>query len=252
MITRHHLALALMCALIISSAFFFSNPGLVCFVTAGTCIGVLLPDIHMTRPKHFKFRSLAWLIVQFPRRIYAPLLYQIYAYMHHPVQGPGDKRLSHSLPGAFFFFACTAALLLIPVSVLKNASVTDAIFVFLAGVLLGILLHLIEDLCTRKGIFPCFPFSIATVTGTIRPCDMIDLRIGQYHIQHCAVLLTLFVIDAAGILSSLWVMSLSIAGLLFCQVTMIGFSEVTIHPVKPQNDKQQLPLPAENVTLNPR
>ncbi|WP_292368457.1 metal-dependent hydrolase [Methanoregula sp. UBA64] len=252
MITRHHLALALMCALIASSAFLFSPPGLVCLVTAGTCIGVLLPDIHMTRPKHFKFRSFAWLIVQFPRRICAPLLCRIYAHTRHPVQDPGDKRLSHSLPGALFVFACTALLLLIPASVLKNTFVTDAIFVFLAGVFLGIFLHLIEDLCTRKGIVPCFPFSAVTITGTIRPCDTIDPRIGQYHIQHCAVLLIIVVIETTGILSSLWIMLLSIAGFLFCQVTMIGFSEVTIHWGKSQTDKQPLPLPAEGITRNPR
>jgi hypothetical protein len=99
MITGHHLALAL-----IVSSTFFSHPGLVCLITAGTCIGVLLPDIRMTRPKHFKLRSFAWLIVQFSRRICAPLLCQIYAYTHHPVQDPSDKRLIYSLPGSFSLF----------------------------------------------------------------------------------------------------------------------------------------------------
>jgi hypothetical protein len=252
MITRHHLALALMSALIVSSAFLFSHPGLVCLITAGTCIGVLLPDIHMTRPKHFKFRSLAWLIVQFPRRICAPLPSRIYAHTCYPVQDPGDKRLSHSIPGALFVFACTAVLLLIPASVLKNTFVTGAIFIFLAGLILGIFLHLIEDLCTRKGIFPCFPFSAVTITGTIRPCDTIDPRICQYHIQHCAVLLIIIVIETTGILSSLWIMLLSITGLLLCQVTMIGFSEVTIHWGKSQTDKQPLPLPVEGVIRDSR
>lgn len=245
MITRHHLALALMCALIVCSAFFFSNPGLMLLVTAGTCIGVLLPDIHMTRPKHFKLRTIAWLIVQFPRRICAPLLCRIYAHTHYPVQDPGDKRLIHSLPGVLFVFACTAALLLIPAYIIGDSFVTHAAVVFLAGVLLGISLHLIEDLCTRKGIFPLFPFSLWTIAGSIRPCDKTDPRIGQYHIQHCTVLLVIFGLDSTGLLAPPQFMLLSVLGLSVCLVTMIWLSDAAVRPAKPDNEDQRLPLPIE-------
>lgn len=246
MITRHHLALALMCALIVSSAFFFSNPGLMLLVTAGTCIGVLLPDIHMTRPKHFKLRSFAWLIVQFPRRICAPILCRIYAHTYHPVQDPGDKRLIHSLPGALFVFACTAALLLVPTYVIGNSFVTGEIFVFLAGVILGISLHLIEDLCTRKGIFPLFPFSAWTIAGSIRPCDRTDPRIGQYHIQHCTVLLVFFGLDSTGLLAPPMFMLLSVFGLSVCLATMIWFSDVAVRRGNRQHDEKNVPLSVEH------
>lgn len=245
MITRHHMALALMCALIVSSSFFFSNPLMMVLVTAGTCIGVLLPDIHMTRPKHVKLRSLAWLIVQFPRRICAPVLCRIYAYMHHPVKDPGDKRLIHSLPGALFVFACTAAILLVPAYATGNPVLCDMVAVFLAGILLGIALHLIEDLCTRKGIFLFFPFSIWTIAGSIRPCDKTDPRIGQYHIQHCTVLLVFFGLDSTGILDPSLFMLLSIAGLSICLGTMVWFSDVTIRKGSRKPEETKVPLLTE-------
>ena len=228
MITRHHMALALMCALIICSSFFLSDPLMMALVIAGTCIGVLLPDIHMTRPKHTSFRTVAWLIVQFPRRICAPVLCRIYAHTRHPVSDPADKRLIHSIPGVLFVFVCTCALVYIPTYATGSASITGSAAAFLGGILLGMGLHLVEDLCTRKGIFPFFPFSPWTIAGSIRPCDKTDPRIAQYHIQHCTVLLVFFGLDSLGILATALFLPLSIAGLGICLGSMVYFSEVSI------------------------
>lgn len=228
MITRHHMALALMCALILCSAFFLSNPFMMALIIAGTCIGVLLPDIHMTRPRHHVFRTIAWLIVQYPRRICAPVLCRIYAHTRYPVTDPADKRLIHSIPGALFVFVCTCAILYIPAYATGNALVTKSAAAFLLGVILGMVLHLVEDLCTRKGIFPFFPFNPWTIAGSIRPCDKTDPRIAQYHIQHCMVLLVFFGLDSMGILAPELFLPLNSIGLTLCLGTMVYFSEVSI------------------------
>jgi hypothetical protein len=227
MITRHHLALALMCALILGSAFFLSNPLMMVLVIAGTCIGVLLPDIHMTRPNHLTFRTLAWLIVQFPRRICTPLLCRIYAHTHHPVPDPSDKRLTHSIPGVLFIGSCMGALLYIPAYAAGSVLAVPAA-IFMSGVLLGMGLHLAEDLCTRKGIFPFFPFGPWTVAGSIRPCDRTDPRIARYHFQHCTVLLIFVGLESLGILAHALFLPLSIAGVGICLGMMVYFSEVSI------------------------
>ncbi len=227
MITRHHIALALMCALILCSAFFLSNPLMMVLVIAGTCIGALLPDIHMTRPNHLTFRTLAWLIVQFPRRICAPLLCRIYAHIRHPVPDPSDKRLTHSIPGVLFIGACMWTLVYIPVNAAGSVLTVPAA-IFMSGVLLGMGLHLTEDLCTRKGIFPFFPFSPWTVAGSIRPCDRTDPRIARYHIQHCTVLLVFVGLESLGILAHALFLPLSIAGVGICLGMMVYFSEVSI------------------------
>ncbi|MGA2161152.1 MAG: metal-dependent hydrolase [Methanoregula sp.] len=227
MITRHHMALALMCALIVCSSFFLSDPLLMVLVIAGTCIGVLLPDIHMTPPKRFTFRTLAWLIVQFPRQVCSPILCRIYIHTRYPVPDPADKRLTHSIPGILFIFAFASAFLYIPVRLVDSA-LAGWIAVFLGGVLLGMGLHLVEDLCTRKGIFPFFPFSPWTISGSIRPCDRTDPRIARYHIQHCTVLIVLFWLESAGILAPALFLPISVAGITFCLGTMVYFSEVSV------------------------
>ena len=246
MITRHHMALALMCALILCSAFFLSNPFMMALVVAGTCIGVLLPDIHMTRPKHHPFRTVSWLIVQYPRRICAPVLCRIYAHTRHPVPDPADKRLIHSIPGAVFVFVCTCALLYIPACATGNAIICNLAAAFLGGVILGMVLHLVEDLCTRKGIFPFFPFNPWTVAGSIRPCDKTDPRIAQYHIQHCMVLLVFFGLDSMGILAPELFLPLNITGLVICLGTMVYFSEVSIRRNPESDGDMKVPSPVKS------
>jgi hypothetical protein len=50
------------------------------------------------------------------------------------------------------------------------------------------ILHLAQDMCTRKGISPLYPFSGAKVAGSIRPCDIFDNRISRFHACHGLVL----------------------------------------------------------------
>ncbi len=246
MITRHHMALGLMCALILGSAFFLDNPFMIALVISGTCIGVLLPDIQMTRPKpHRYLRMIAWLIVQYPRRICAPALCRIYARTRHPVQDPADKRLLHSIPGVLFVYGCTCAFLYIPAYATGNALVTGPVAVFLGGVILGMSLHLVEDLCTRRGIFPFFPFSPWTIAGSIRPCDKTDHRIAQYHIQHCTVLLIFFGLESQGVLAKELFLPVSILCLGICLGTMVYFSEITIRRDSGDAGDVKTPLPVK-------
>jgi hypothetical protein len=244
MITRHHMALALMCALIACSSFFLSNPFLMALVIAGTCTGVLLPDIHMTRPKHLTIRTFAWLIVQFPRRICAPLMCRIYACTRYPVPDPADKRLTHSIPGVLFIFVFTGAFLYIP-ALLADRALAGWIAIFLWSILLGMGLHLAEDLCTRKGIFPFFPFSPRAVAGSIRPCDRTDPRIARYHIQHCTVLIVLFCLESEGILAPVLFLPLSVAGIGICLGTMVYFSEVAVRQDRGAAGIIKAPSPAK-------
>ncbi|MFY9749750.1 MAG: metal-dependent hydrolase [Methanoregula sp.] len=227
MITRHHIALALICALIVCSSFVFKNPLLVIIFCFGTCIGAILPDIHMSRPKKFVFRTLAWLVVQLPRQLCAPVLCRISACTGYPATGPSDKRLTHSIPGILFITACAGLFLYVP-AISVDRAVAGDVALFLAGLLLGMGLHLAEDLCTRKGIFPFFPFSREKIAGSIRPCDETDPRISWYHIQHGSILLLLLFLESTGIIAPALALPVSLAGLTACLGIMVYFSDVAI------------------------
>lgn len=181
----------------------------------------------MSRPKKVSFRTLAWGVVQIPRRICTPLLCRIYMRLGYPIMDPSDKRLTHSLPGIFVITACAGLLLYLPALLARSTFVGD-VTLFLAGLLLGMGLHLAEDLCTRKGIFPLFPFSRVRITGSIRPCDKTDPRISRYQIQHGAVVSVLLFLESTGIMAPDLALLASLAGLEACMGIMVYSSDVTI------------------------
>ena len=225
MITRHHIILALFISLMACSSFLFSAPLIAVLVCTGTGIGAILPDIHMSRPKHFKTRTLAWSIARLPRNLCLPVLCGIYAILGHPVKDHADKRLTHSLPG-ILFIETSAILLFSPLLLFASPATAGTAVLFLAGILLGMALHLAEDLCTRKGIYPLFPFSEKRIAGSIRPCDCDDPRIPWYQIQHGLVFLLIIGLDSAGIVPAAFALPVGCAGAAACTGIMIGSSEV--------------------------
>jgi hypothetical protein len=227
MITRHHVALALFSSLILCSPFLFIAPLAVFILCAGTVTGALLPDIHMTRPKKAGLRTLAWGLVQIPRKVTSVFLYRFSVSCGLIVASPADKRFTHSLFGLLFLAACADLILFIPVYLVIPPWTGDAVL-FLAGLSLGLVLHLTEDLCTRKGIFPFFPFGQEKIAGSIRPCDPADPRIAWFHVQHVLVLLVLLVLNGTGLLVPSLAFPAGVAGFAACQGIMIYSADVRI------------------------
>ncbi|MDO9325901.1 MAG: metal-dependent hydrolase [Methanoregula sp.] len=187
MITRHHVTLVILCTVILCGALVPSDPILITVICLGACTGAILPDIQMKKPQGIQIRTVAWLITRFSSIVCTPLI----CWSYHALSGqtffPDDKRLTHSVPGILFIEAIFAALLLIPASILMNSASRYLPIALFCGVMLGMVLHLIEDMCTRKGITPLFPFSTTRISGSIRPCDTTDRRIAQFHFYHCSV-----------------------------------------------------------------
>lgn len=186
MITRHHVALTILCTLILCSALAPSDLVLITVICTGACIGAILPDIQMKKPQGFQIRTIAWMISRFSSIIFIPVICRLYHSHGGYTCDPGDKRLTHSVPGILSLWATVAVFLLVPAFILTR-TILHLPVAFLCGIMLGMILHLIADMCTRKGITPLFPFSTLRVSGSIRPCDTADRRIAQFHFYHCSV-----------------------------------------------------------------
>lgn len=193
MITRHHFVLGLLCAVIPGTALAEYDPGLAIVLTVAVCTGVLLPDIHMTRPRQNSPRTLAWGIVQAGRLICVSPMCTAYRRLPAAPFDPRDKRLTHSLTGIFWYSAVYAGIAGISVALTGNHGMLLPAVIFGLGLIAGMFLHLIQDLCTRKGIVPFFPFSTTKICGSIRPCDIFDRRIFRFHVWH-GLVLSLFLI----------------------------------------------------------
>jgi membrane-bound metal-dependent hydrolase YbcI (DUF457 family) len=188
MLTRHHVVLGLLCSFIPGSAIAETDPFLAILFITGCGIGLVLPDIHMKRPRTSRLRMVAWWIVQTGRWICLPVMCRVYRWRLTTVCEWNDKRLTHSIPGVFFYFSILSGIAYVPLFFFKNNIPAPMIMGFLGGLLTGMLLHLTEDLCTRKGITPVYPFDGTKIVGSIRPCDVLDNRILRYHIHHGTVL----------------------------------------------------------------
>ena len=99
---------------------------------------------------------------------------------------------------------------------------------FTAGLVSGLFLHLVQDACTKKGIFPLYPFAGTRLTGSIRPCDVLDRRITGFHVYHGTVLFFFLLIQSAAALPVYEVAGFSIFSLGLCNVTMVWQSETRI------------------------
>ena len=227
MITRHHIALTILCALILCSALVPSDLVLMTFICTGACIGAILPDIQMKKPKGVQIRTVAWLVSRFTSIIFTPLLCRLYHALGERSCDPGDKRLTHSVPGILFLWAALATILPVPAFIIGSTTLYLSA-AFLCGTILGLMLHLIEDMCTRKGITPLFPFSTTMVSGSIRPCDTTDQRIAQFHFYHCSVAGIIFGFQYLGSWQGIVSVPLCLFGIGSCLGMMIWSSDVSI------------------------
>ncbi|MDD1687884.1 metal-dependent hydrolase [Methanoregula sp.] len=230
MITRHHIALTILCTLILCSALVPDAPFVILMICTGAGIGAILPDIQMKKPQHFKIRTFAWMVTLFGSALCTPLLCRLYRCMTGVTFDSTDKRLTHSLFGIVFLWAVLAAILLVPVSLLSDHAALDIVALFLEGVMLGLVLHLIEDLCTRKGITPIFPISTVKIFGSIRPCDTTDRRIAQFHYYDCSVAGIFLAFQFLGTGQAFSAIPVCLLGLFACLGMMILSSDVEIIP----------------------
>ena len=228
MITRHHVALTFLCTLILCSALVPSDPVLIMVICTGACTGAILPDIQMKKPQGFRIRTFAWMASRLGSIIITPLLCRLYHTLWGHTFHPGDKRLTHSVPGIVFLWSACAAFLLVPSFIIMPGTALHIPAAFLCGMMPGLVLHLIGDMCTRKGITPLFPFSTMTVSGSIRPCDTTDRRIAQFHFYHCSVAGLILGFQYLGSWQGVASVPLCLFGLGSCLGMMIWSSDVTI------------------------
>lgn len=220
--------LGLLCSLIPGSVIAGSDPVLAFLLATGTLIGIILPDIHMKRPKETSLLSVAWMVVRAGRLICVPLLCRVYRGLFGIDCPTDDKRLTHSLIGVFWYSVVLSGIVFGLALPSGDPRVVLPATGFAAGLVFGLLLHLVQDACTKKGIFPLYPFTETRLTGSIRPCDVMDRRITGFHVYHSTVLFFFMLIQSAATVPVYSMVGFGIFSLGLCNVTMVWQSETRI------------------------
>ena len=241
MITRHHVVLALLCSLMISSAVSGFNPVFTFILMGGTMVGVVLPDIHMKRPAKTRLLTIAWCIVQSGRITGIPVMCRVYRKFSGRNFDHDDKRLTHSVPGIFVYFTIITGIVSVPYVLLKNSMPDLPAILLLGAILFGLILHLVQDLCTRKGIPVFFPLSETIIHGSIRPCNLEDNRIWQFQVQHCFLLGIIVILDLIAKPADFLIVC-GIFGIGICSVSMILQSDIQVTLPENQPDFREVPV----------
>lgn len=230
MITRHHLGLAFGSMSILYFPLFSVDPLAFAAISAGVCTGVVLPDIQMKRPRQIKALFLAWLLVQ----VFKKTVLNLYLFLYRRTLGMNphaeDKRLTHSLPGLLFLTGMLGYPIILILWMFPEDPGLHQLRIFLAGIIMGLLLHFMEDICTKKGVYPFYPFSeTCRIAGSIRPCSREDPRIRLFHITLALVIIAIFLLYCTGICPDFLKWPVSIAALGSCTVLMLYLADVRIH-----------------------
>ena len=239
MITRHHLALTGLGTLILGVTFLPEDFSGIFVLVLASCIGTVLPDFHMKKPKSVKARIPAWCIAQFTLWFILPVIHRIYRFLGKNID-PLDKKVTHSLPGIFLVWGVvsiiTGVLSICDIFLTGSSGILSLTEIFLAGILLGMLLHLFEDLCTRKGLYPLYPFSTGYIYGSIRPCNTSDPRIRRYLMCNAAVIFLIITARILGINGYPLIIS-GMLGFLICRGLMLAQSDIEFSDNLPEPGK---------------
>jgi membrane-bound metal-dependent hydrolase YbcI (DUF457 family) len=232
MITRHHISLAIGSIVILYFPLISIHPFVLAAIGAGVCAGVVIPDIQMKKPGRFRPLFIAWALIQ----IYKKTILSLYVSLYRNVLGmhikADDKRLTHSLPGLFFLAGMTGILISCIIWVFPFSYPLYFLRIFLAGIIIGLILHFLEDICTKKGLCLFYPFNDTyRISGSIRPCNTNDTRIRLFHFQLGIVIIGIFLFYYTGFCPGYLKWPISIAALCVCIVMMLYYAEVRINSI---------------------
>jgi inner membrane protein len=234
MITRHHISLAIGSIVILYFPLISTNPAVLAAIATGVCTGVVIPDIQMKKPRHFKALYFAWLLIQIFKRSILSLHLLLYRKVLDLHLVADDKRLTHSLPGLFFLAGMIGCSILFVMREFPFNSPLYYLRIFLAGIIIGLILHFLEDTCTKKGLCLFYPFNETyRISGSIRPCNKNDSRIRLFHFQLMVVIIAMILFYCTGLCPEYLKWPVSIIAIGICTIFMLYHAEVRINSANP-------------------
>ena len=229
MITRHHISLATGSIVILYFPLISIHPFVLAAIGAGVCAGVVIPDIQMKKPGRFRPLFVAWALIQIYKKTILSLCVFLYRNVLRICPEAEDKRLTHSLPGLFFLAGLTGIFILCIMWMFPFGYPQHVLRIFLAGIIIGLILHFLEDICTKKGLCLFYPFNETyRISGSIRPCNTNDVRIRLFHLQVAVILVAIVLADYTGLCPAYLQWPLSISATMVCTTLMLYHSEVRI------------------------
>jgi membrane-bound metal-dependent hydrolase YbcI (DUF457 family) len=156
MLSKDHIGLSIFSSIILFGWLIFQDPMIFVAIISGVFIGCLLPDTDLPRSKTDYLEGIAGFFGLISKNILNPLVIMIFNFLKYPV-AQSHRGITHTLYGVLIY-CIVLEIISIPVFVLFGFSqylFGYSFFVF--GLFFGGLLHIIEDSCTKTGVYPFYP-----------------------------------------------------------------------------------------------
>ena len=159
-----HLSLSLATVLVLLAPWLPDNTPQIAVLCAGVAIGSLLPDTDAKDSKVHHMNALSRLFGAVMRPVVMPLMRAIYGAFGYAFN-PGHRKSLHSLFGVGVYSVLLSLFIWVALSLLNRWD--QAALLFMAGLVAGGVLHIVEDCCTVAGCSPFAPFRDTRITGGI-------------------------------------------------------------------------------------
>lgn len=179
---KDHISISMGSAVLLFIPWIMVEPVMVTVILIGVLIGSLLPDVDAKDSK-INYMDIPWLFATVMDHMVIPVI----RWFHSRKNIPYDARHRGSLHTVFSVFIYSLVFLLfglILVTLINGFLLHDwlnfSLYMYAAllvgGLIFGSVLHLLEDGCTRSGVYPLQPFDQRHIRGGISTSDRQDNR----------------------------------------------------------------------------
>jgi inner membrane protein len=159
-----HLSLSIATVLVLLAPWLPENAPQIAVLCAGVAIGALLPDTDAKDSKIHHMKAVPRIFGAVMRPVIMPLMRAIYGAFGYPFN-PAHRKSLHTLFGVGVYSVLLSLLLWVALSLIGWWD--PVVLLFMAGLVAGGVLHIVEDCCTIAGCSPCAPFRTTKITGGI-------------------------------------------------------------------------------------
>jgi len=155
----------------------FLNSVVFIAILCGVFIGCLLPDTDLPRSKIDYMEGVAGFFGMISKNLLNPLIAKIFeCYFKKPID-QSHRGITHTIYGILAYCLLIEGLSLLILFLLGFGPLMLMYSFFVLGLILGGVFHLLEDSCTKMGVFPFYPVNPnKKYSGSISTYDFTDDR----------------------------------------------------------------------------
>jgi membrane-bound metal-dependent hydrolase YbcI (DUF457 family) len=172
-----HLSLSIATVLVLLAPWLPENALQIAVFCAGVAIGSLLPDADAKDAKIHHMNAASRLFGAVMRPVVMPLMRAIYGACGFSFN-PAHRKSLHTLFGVGVYSVLLSLFIWVGLSLLDRWD--PAAILFMAGLVVGGILHIIEDCCTASGCSPFAPFRDIRIKGGISTGKRSEHRPGHF------------------------------------------------------------------------